>query len=99
MKIGRLKQRLRKNPSVVSMRIDLPRDVINDLKKVAFLLGSTDCITLLRTYVEQGLRADLERLESTPDVASLIASLKRQGVSEAVIANAVAEAKGQVEAP
>jgi len=98
MKIGRLKQRLRKNPSVVSMRIDLPRDVINDLKKVGFLSGS-DCITLLRNYVEQGLRADLERLESTPDVVSLIASLKRQGVSEAVIANAVAEAKGQVEAP
>ena len=97
MKIDRLKQRLRKNPSVVSMRIDLPRDVINDLKKVGFHL-STDCITLLRNYVEQGLRADLERLEP-PDVDSLIASLKRQGVSDAVIANAVAEAKGQVEAP
>jgi len=99
MKIGRLKQRLRKNPSVVSMKIDLPRDVNNDLKKVLSLLGCTDCNTLLRAYVEQGLRADLERLGSTPDVASLIASLKRHGVPEAVIASAVAEAKGQVEAP
>jgi hypothetical protein len=38
----------------------------------------------MRAYIGQGLRVDLERFESET-VTTLIASLKRRGVSDAVI--------------
>ncbi|MGH9835427.1 MAG: hypothetical protein ACREBD_03800 [Blastocatellia bacterium] len=98
MKMDKLKQRLRKNRPTAPVTIDIPEDVIGDLKRVALHLGFTDYHALVRAYVGQGLRADLERLESTPEVVNLIASLQRQGVAEEVIANAVAEARGQMEA-
>jgi len=98
VKMDKLKQRLRKDRPGGFMTIDLPEDVIGDLKKVALQLGFTDYRALVRAYIGQGLRADLERLESKPEVANLIASLQRQGVAEEVIANAVAEARGQMEA-
>jgi hypothetical protein len=98
MKMDKLKQRLRKNRPAAPVTIDLPEDVIGDLKRVALQLGFTDYHALVRAYVGQGLRADLERLDSTPEVVNLIASLQRQGVAEEIIANAVAEARGQMEA-
>jgi len=98
MKMDKLKQRLRKDRPGKPVTIKIPEDVIGDLKRVALHLGFTDYHALVRAYVGQGLRADLERLESTPEVVGLIASLQRQGVAEEVIANAVAEANGQMEA-
>ena len=98
MKADKLKERLRKDRPAASVTINMPKDVVGDLEKVALHLGLADFRALIRAYVGQGLRADLERLESTPEVVNLIASLKRQGVAEEVIANAVAEAKGQLEA-
>lgn len=98
MKMDKLKQRLRKDRPSAPVTVDLPEDVIGDLKRVALQLGFTDFHALVRAYVGQGLRADLERLESTPEVVTLIASLQRQGVAEEIIANAVAEARGQMEA-
>ncbi|MGQ9872569.1 MAG: hypothetical protein ACUVQO_17545 [Leptodesmis sp.] len=44
----------------------------------------------MRTYIGQGLRADLEWLESDT-VSALIASLKRHGVSDEVIQDALGE--------
>ena len=44
----------------ISMRI--PKDVIDDLKRVAPLRGFSGYQPLMRAYVGQGLRADLERL-------------------------------------
>ncbi len=98
MKIDKLKERLRKDRPVTEVTIKLPEDVVSDMKRVALHLGFTDFQALLRAYVGQGLRADLERLDATPEVVNLIASLQRQGVAQEVIANAVAEAKGQMEA-
>jgi hypothetical protein len=45
---------------------------------------------LIRAYIGQGLRADLERLENHT-VSALIASLKRHGVSDEVIHEALSE--------
>jgi len=45
---------------------------------------------LVRAYIGQGLRSDLERLEGDT-VSAFIASLKRHGVSEAVINEALSE--------
>jgi hypothetical protein len=48
------------------------------------------CLNGLITYIGQGLRTDLERLEGDT-VFALIASLKRQGVSNKVIQEALGE--------
>ena len=67
-----------------------PVDVLDDLKRVAPLRGFSGYQPLIRAYVGQGLRADLERLEQDP-VTALIENLKRHGVSEEVLQKALAE--------
>ena len=90
MKIEALKKRLDKNRPMTSVTIRMPEDVVGDLKRVAPLLGFSGYQPLIRTYVGQGLRADLERFEGAT-VSALIASLKRRGVSDAVINEALSE--------
>lgn len=46
----------------------------------------------MRAYIGQGLCVDLERLENTPEISSLIESPRRHGVQDEVIAQAVVEA-------
>jgi hypothetical protein len=84
MKFEALKQRLDKNCPMTSVTLRMPED----LKKVAPLLGFSDYQLLIRAYIGQGLRIDLERFET---VIALIASLKRRGVSDAVIEEALNE--------
>ena len=90
MKIETLKQRLDRNRPMTSVTIRIPEDVVNDLKRIAPLLGFSGYQPLIRAYVGQGLRVDLERLESET-VTALVASLKRRGVSDAVIDEALSE--------
>jgi len=78
---------------MVTISIRMPEDVVEDLKRVAPLLGFSGYQPLIRAYVGQGLRADLVRLESNFEVADLLASLRNQGVDEEVIVTALAEAK------
>ena len=47
----------------------------------------------MRAYVGQGLRADLERLEGSMEINSLIESLRKQGVEDTLISSAMAEAQ------
>ncbi len=98
MKPDKLKQRLRKDRPATSVTLEMPDDVIDDLQRAALSLGFADYHTLIRAYVGQGLRVDLERMEAIPEIASLVDSLRRQGVAEEIIANAIAEATGQMEA-
>ncbi|QUY42543.1 hypothetical protein [Acaryochloris marina] len=90
MKIEALKKRLDRNRPMTSVTIRMPEDVIEDLKRVAPLLGFSGYQPLIRAYVGQGLRVDLERLESET-VTTLVKSLKRRGVSDAVIEEALGE--------
>ncbi len=90
MKIEVLKQRLDRNRSMTSVTIRMPEDVVEDLKKVAPLLGFSGYQPLIRAYISQCLRVDLERFESET-VTALVASLKRRGVSDAVIDEALNE--------
>jgi hypothetical protein len=90
MKLKTLKQRLDRNRPMTSVTLRMPEDVVEDLKKVAPLLGFSGYQPLMRAYVGQGLRVDLERFESET-VTALIASLKRRGVSDAVIDEALSE--------
>ena len=86
MKFESLKKRLDKHRPMTTITIRMPEDVIEDLKRIAPLLGFSGYQPLARTYIGQGLRADLERLEADT-LPSLIASLKRRGVSEEVISD------------
>jgi hypothetical protein len=90
MKIETLKQRLDRNRPMTSVTIRMPEDVVEDLKRVAPLLGFSGYQPLIRAYIGQGLRADLERFESET-VTALVASLKRRGVSDTVINEALSE--------
>lgn len=90
MKIETLKVRLDRNRPMTSITIRMPEDVVEDLKRIAPLLGFSGYQSLIRAYIGQGLRVDLERFESET-VTTLIASLKRQGVSDEVINEALSE--------
>ncbi len=90
MKIETLKKRLSRDRPMTSVTLRMPDDVIDDLKRIAPLLGFSGYQPLLRTYVGQGLRKDLENLDSDK-VSALVLSLKRHGVSEEVIEEALAE--------
>lgn len=90
MKIETLKQRLDRHRPMTSVTIRIPEDVVEDLKRVAPLLGFSGYQPLIRAYIGQGLRVDLERFESET-VAALVASLKRRGVSDTVIDEALSE--------
>jgi len=78
----------------VSLRI--PEDVVEDLKRIAPLLGFSGYQPLIRAYIGQGLRADLERLEGNVEISVLVESLRKQGVEDKIIAIAVAEAQGPI---
>ncbi|HEX9136689.1 MAG TPA: hypothetical protein VF905_07060, partial [Nitrospirota bacterium] len=71
--------------------IRMPEDVIKELKRVAPLLGFSGYQPLIRAYIGQGLRRDLERIESRPKLNDLVKSLRRYGVAEEVISSAIAE--------
>ena len=91
MKIETLKKRLNRDRPMTSVTLRMPNDVIDDLKRVAPLLGFSGYQPLLRTYVGQGLRKDLELLDNDK-VSALVTSLERHGVSKEVIEESLAEA-------
>ncbi len=90
MKVEALKKRLERNRPMITITIRIPEDVIEDLKRVAPLLGFSGYQPLMRAYIGQGLRADLERLEGDT-ISALVASLKRHGVSDEVLQEALSE--------
>ena len=75
---------------MTTIKIRMPEDVIEDLKRVAPLLGFSGYQPLARTCIGQGLRADLKRLEGDT-VSALIDSLKRHGVSDKILREALDE--------
>lgn len=76
---------------MATISIRMPEDVVEDLKRVAPVLGFSGYQPLIRAYIGQGLRKDLERLDRNPGLERLVESLRRQGVDEEVINLAVAE--------
>jgi hypothetical protein len=90
MKLGQLKKRLENQRPMTTISMRFPADVLDDLKRVAPLRGFPGYQPLIRAYVGQGLHADLERLEQDL-VTTLVESLKRHGVSEEVLQEALAE--------
>ncbi|MCI0558884.1 MAG: hypothetical protein MN733_10345 [Nitrososphaera sp.] len=93
MKTNKIVQRLQKNRPMTMVSIRIPDDVIEDLKRVAPMLGFSGYQALIKAYIGQGLRVDLERLESSVEVSALIKSLRKKGVKDEVISSAMAEAQ------
>lgn len=76
---------------MVSLR--MPEDVIEDMKRVAPMLGFSGYQALMKAYIGQGLRVDLERLEGGVEISALLESLRKKGVDEEIISSAMAEAQ------
>ena len=93
MKTNKIVQRLQKDRPMTMVSIRIPEDVIEDLKRVAPMLGFSGYQALIKAYIGQGLRVDLERLENGVEVSALIKSLRKKGVKEEVISSAMAEAQ------
>lgn len=91
MKTQQLRDRLQKERPMATISIRMPEDVVEDLKRVAPVLGFSGYQPLIRAYIGQGLRQDLERLNRHPGIERLVESLRRQGVAEEVISSAIAE--------
>lgn len=90
MKSSELRRRLRSDRPMTSVTLRMPDDLVEDLKRIAPVLGFSGYQPLIRAYIGQGLRRDLERLEGPPDVGRIVRSLRRHGVPERVIKFAVA---------
>ena len=88
----RVRKRLRKDRPMSTISLRIPEDVIEDLKLLAPALGFSGYQPLLRAYVGQGLRRDLVKLEKD-QVRLVVEGLRRRGVDDHVISEAVAEAK------
>ena len=86
-----LRRRLARDRPMSSITLRMPEDVIEELKSLAPLLGFSGYQPLIRAYVGQGMRKDRKRLESDR-LDGVVAALRRRGVSEALIAEALAEA-------
>jgi hypothetical protein len=87
----RLKARMRKDRPMTSISIRMPEDVIDDMKEIAPALGFSGYQPLIRSYISQGLRKDLERLDGS-QVQALTESLRKHGVADDTISTAIAEA-------
>ena len=92
MKSIDLKKRLNRDRPMISVTIRIPKDVIEDLKRIAPQLGFSGYQPLIRAYIGQGLRQDLARLEGQLNVEKFINSLRKHGVDETTIDEAISEA-------
>ncbi len=93
MKTSELRRRLNRDRPLCDISLRIPEDVVEDLDRIAPHLGFSDHQPLIRAYIGQGLRADLERFEGTMKISEFVESLRKQGVDDAVISSAMAEAE------
>jgi len=88
----KLNQRLDRNRPMTSITLRVPVDVVQSMKAIAPKKGFSGYQTLLKTYISEGLRKD-EAQEELKQSANLIASLKKHGVSDELIKNALQDYK------
>jgi hypothetical protein len=83
-----LKKRLSKDRPVTSITLRIPVDVVDSLKTIAPHKGFSGYQTLLKAYISDGLRRD-EALYASDSVKRLARALKKRGVSEKVLNDAL----------
>ena len=54
---------------MATISIQIPEDVLEDLKHMAPLLGCSGYQPLIRAYIGQGLRQDLESFDRNPGLS------------------------------
>ena len=87
----RMRERMNTRRVMTSISLRIPENVIEDLKEIAPSLGFSGYQSLIKAYISEGLRSDLERLDGS-QVQALTESLRKQGVADELISNAIAEA-------
>lgn len=87
----RMRERLGKPNVMTAISLRIPDHVIDDLKEIAPMLGFSGYQSLIKAYISMGLRKDLEKLEGS-NVAALTESLRKKGVADEVISEAIKEA-------
>lgn len=88
-----IRRRVSKKVPMQTITMRLPSDLVEDLKRVAPTLGYAGYQQLIRAYVGKCLREDLANLGNSP-LAGMVENLRKAGVAEEVIAEAVANAQG-----
>lgn len=86
----RLQRRLQKDRPMTTISIRIPADVIEDLKEIAPDLGFAGYQALIRAYIGQGLRRDLEALQN-PQLEAFANSLRRRGIDQKLLLDAMKE--------
>ena len=77
MKMDKLRERLRQDRPMTTISLRISEDVVDELKQIAPLLGFSGHQSLIRAYVGQGLRQDLEQLSSPGQEQRRLAALDR----------------------
>ena len=86
-----LRKRLAKDRPVTSITLRIPVDVVDSLKTIAPHKGFSGYQTLLKAYISEGLRRD-EATYASDAVERLARALKKRGVSEKVLKEAMRDA-------
>ncbi|MGN7613145.1 hypothetical protein ACQZV8_13800 [Magnetococcales bacterium HHB-1] len=88
MNLDKLRKRLRKDRPMKTISLRMPEDVVEDLKGMAPLLGFSGYQPLMRHYIGQGMRVDLEKLEDSK-LQMFVNQLQALGVDDTVIEQAL----------
>lgn len=86
--LERIQKRMVKDPPMALIRMRMPRHMIDELKEMASAKGFTGYQGLIRYYISQGARQDIEELDM-PKLDNIARALKAQGVSKKVIDQAL----------
>jgi len=85
-----IKERLTKNRAMTSITLRIPVDVVESMKAIAPRKGLSGYQALLKAYVSEGLRQDEAQFLFSKE-AKLIEALKRRGISEQILDEAICE--------
>ena len=86
--LERIQKRMVKDPPMALISMRMPQHMIDELKEIAAAKGFTGYQGLIRYYISQGARKDIEELDM-PKLDNIARALKAQGVSKKVIDQAL----------
>jgi hypothetical protein len=88
----RLRKRLKKDRPTTTITMRIPVDVVESLKTIAPARGFTAYQTLLKSYISEGLRRDEAEFDQQT-ARKLAEALRRRGVAESLLQEALAEVR------
>jgi hypothetical protein len=90
----KLKKRLTKDRPRTTITMRIHEDVVETLKAIAPMRGLPGYQTLLKLYITEGLRRDEAQTE-LQTLRRLTEALRKRGVKESVLKEALAEARSR----